>query len=72
MFQESSFGHARLKILDETRAHWSWYRNNDSDAVIADEVRLESLSTSKQCWGITDGQESSSSSSSSSVTKDEL
>ncbi|KAK9196779.1 hypothetical protein WN943_004910 [Citrus x changshan-huyou] len=68
IFQESSFGHARLKILDETRAHWSWYRNNDSDAVIADEFWLESLSTSKQCWGITDGQESSSSS----VTKDEL
>ncbi|KAJ4705187.1 Purple acid phosphatase, partial [Melia azedarach] len=70
VFRESSFGHARLRILDERRGHWSWHRNNESNAVVADEVWLESLSTSKLCWGNSesDGQKSSSSL----VNKDEL
>ncbi|XAR69731.1 Acid phosphatase [Bertholletia excelsa] len=47
--REPSFGHGRLRILNETHAHWSWHRNNDSDSVMADEVWLESLSSSKLC-----------------------
>lgn len=60
LYRESSFGHGRLKILDETRAHWSWHRNNESNSVMADEVWLESLSTSRECRGTVNGQESSS------------
>ncbi|KAJ4836202.1 Purple acid phosphatase 22 [Turnera subulata] len=51
LYREPSFGHGRLRILDEKRAHWSWHRNNDSDSVVGDEVWLDSLSTSKACWG---------------------
>ncbi|GLT89965.1 hypothetical protein SLE2022_079200 [Rubroshorea leprosula] len=53
LYREPSFGHARLRMLDETRAHWSWHRNNDTDAYVADEVWLESLSTNAACWDTT-------------------
>jgi len=49
-FRESSFGHGRLKVMDGKRAHWSWHRNNDSNSLLADEVWLDSLSTSSSCW----------------------
>ena len=49
LYREPSFGHGRLRIIDETRAHWSWHRNNDTDAFVADDVWIESLSTSKEC-----------------------
>ncbi|XP_038719368.1 purple acid phosphatase 22-like isoform X1 [Tripterygium wilfordii] len=49
LYREPSFGHGRLRILDENRAHWSWHRNNDSDAFMADEVWLDNLSKSKAC-----------------------
>ncbi|CAH8268416.1 unnamed protein product [Arabidopsis lyrata] len=49
-YRESSFGHGRLKVMDGKRAHWSWHRNNDSNSLLADEVWLESLSTSSSCW----------------------
>ncbi|KAJ4705188.1 Purple acid phosphatase [Melia azedarach] len=72
LFREASFGHGRLRILDERRAHWSWHRNDESNAVMADEVWFESLSTSKLCWGSFESDGRKSSSSSSSVNKDEL
>ncbi|XP_068473464.1 purple acid phosphatase 22-like [Phaseolus vulgaris] len=50
LYREPSFGHGRLRILNETHAHWSWHRNNDTDAVVADEVWIETLSSSKACW----------------------
>ncbi|XP_041024967.1 purple acid phosphatase 22-like [Juglans microcarpa x Juglans regia] len=50
LFREASFGHGRLSVLNQTHAHWSWHRNNDSNAVVADQVWLESLSISKACW----------------------
>ena len=50
LYRETSFGHGRLRVLDEVRAHWSWHRNNDSDSYVADEVWLESLATTKSCW----------------------
>ncbi|KAK7337223.1 hypothetical protein VNO77_17786 [Canavalia gladiata] len=49
LYREPSFGHGRLRILNETHARWSWYRNNDADAVVADGVWIESLSSSKAC-----------------------
>lgn len=61
VYREPSFGHGRLRVVDESRALWSWHRNNDSDSVVADEVRLQSLTTTKSCWqnaGNTDGSKS--------------
>ncbi|GMY25167.1 purple acid phosphatase 22-like [Fagus crenata] len=52
LFREASFGHGRLRILNQTHAHWSWHRNNDSNAVVADQVWLESLSSIKACWDL--------------------
>ncbi|CAN0846964.1 Purple acid phosphatase 22 [Linum grandiflorum] len=46
IYRDPSFGHGRLKILDEKRSHWSWHRNDDSDSNVADEVWLSCLSTS--------------------------
>ncbi|KAF3441683.1 hypothetical protein FNV43_RR15598 [Rhamnella rubrinervis] len=50
LYREPTFGHGRLRVVNETHAHWSWHRNNDSNAVVADEVWLQSLTTSKTCW----------------------
>ncbi|KAL9999419.1 putative Acid phosphatase [Helianthus debilis subsp. tardiflorus] len=49
IFRESSFGHGRLRILNNTHAHWSWHRNNDTTAVVADEIWFQSLSSSPSC-----------------------
>lgn len=49
LYREPSFGHGRLRILNETHAHWSWHRNNDTNAFVADGVWIESLSSSKAC-----------------------
>lgn len=49
MFREASFGHGRLRIFNATHARWSWHRNNDADAVTADEIWLESLISSSPC-----------------------
>ncbi|GLT62643.1 hypothetical protein SLA2020_352620 [Shorea laevis] len=53
LYREPSFGHGRLRMLDETRAHWSWHRNNDTDAYVADEVWLHGLTTNPACWDAT-------------------
>lgn len=49
LYREPSFGHGRLRILNETHAHWSWHRNNDTNAFVADGVWIESLSSSEEC-----------------------
>ncbi|WOG91105.1 hypothetical protein DCAR_0310353 [Daucus carota subsp. sativus] len=49
VYREASFGHGRLRILNQTHAHWSWQRNNDSNSFAADEVWLSSLSYSHAC-----------------------
>ncbi|CAA7019163.1 unnamed protein product [Microthlaspi erraticum] len=49
VFRESSFGHGRLRIIDNKRAHWSWHRNNDNYSVIADQVSFQSPRTSSRC-----------------------
>ncbi|KAJ7976104.1 Purple acid phosphatase [Quillaja saponaria] len=48
LFREPSFGHGRLRIVNETHAHWTWHRNNDSNSVVADDVWIESLSSSSK------------------------
>ncbi|KAK7345357.1 hypothetical protein VNO77_15960 [Canavalia gladiata] len=53
LYREPSFGHGRLRIVNETHAHWSWHRNNDTEAFVADSVWIESLSNSKSCWHTT-------------------
>ncbi|KAG6437253.1 hypothetical protein SASPL_102165 [Salvia splendens] len=40
MYREPSFGHGRLRVLNNTHAHWSWHRNNETNSVIADEIWL--------------------------------
>ncbi|XP_044326487.1 purple acid phosphatase 22 isoform X2 [Triticum aestivum] len=47
VFQEASFGHGRLRIVDETSAVWTWHRNDDEYATVRDEVWLESLASPK-------------------------
>ncbi|KAL9249777.1 Purple acid phosphatase 22-like protein [Drosera capensis] len=49
MFREASFGHGRLNVIDQTIAHWSWHRKNETDAVVADEVLIKSLSSTASC-----------------------
>ncbi|XP_042484386.1 purple acid phosphatase 22-like [Macadamia integrifolia] len=60
VFREASFGHGRFKVFNQTHAHWSWHRNNDSESTVVDGVWLQSLSVSSVCTK------------SSSSTKDEL
>lgn len=49
VYREPSFGHGRLRLFDGKTAHWAWHRNNESNAFVADEVWLDSLSSSSQC-----------------------
>ncbi|KAK9153705.1 hypothetical protein Sjap_001185 [Stephania japonica] len=49
LFQEASFGHGRLKVVNETHAHWSWHRNEDSYSTVRDEVWITSLTSSADC-----------------------
>ncbi|KAK3118546.1 hypothetical protein QOZ80_9BG0701210 [Eleusine coracana subsp. coracana] len=37
VFREESFGHGRLRIVDETRAVWTWHRNDGEYATVRDE-----------------------------------
>ncbi|OEL25770.1 Purple acid phosphatase 22 [Dichanthelium oligosanthes] len=46
--REASFGHGRLRILDDRKAVWTWHRNDDEHATISDKVWLESLASPKQ------------------------
>ncbi|PIN05398.1 Purple acid phosphatase [Handroanthus impetiginosus] len=53
LYREASFGHGRLRVFNSTHAHWSWHRNNETYSVMADEVWLESLSSSTACKEVT-------------------
>lgn len=57
LFREPSFGHGRLRIVNETHADWSWHRNNDRDAVVADRIWIENLSKVKACSDIPNSQQ---------------
>ncbi|KAJ8532724.1 hypothetical protein K7X08_015613 [Anisodus acutangulus] len=48
-FREASFGHGRLKVYNETHAHWSWHRNNETNTAMADELWIQSFASSKSC-----------------------
>jgi hypothetical protein len=39
-FREASFGHAVLEIKNRTHAHYTWHRNQDNNAVVADDIWL--------------------------------
>ncbi|KAM1234249.1 hypothetical protein ACFX2J_003859 [Malus domestica] len=39
-FRESSFGHGILEVKNETWALWTWYRNQDSDNKIGDQIYI--------------------------------
>ncbi|CDP15399.1 unnamed protein product [Coffea canephora] len=43
VYREASFGHGRLRVYNQTHAHWSWHRNNDSDSFEADQVWLQNI-----------------------------
>ncbi|KAG0555201.1 hypothetical protein KC19_12G152000 [Ceratodon purpureus] len=47
--RESSFGFGRFNVVNATHALWSWHRNQDVDAVMADEVWLTNLAAIPQC-----------------------
>ncbi|KAJ3670631.1 hypothetical protein LUZ60_008057 [Juncus effusus] len=49
LFHEASFGHGRLHVVDQKKAHWSWHRNDDSTDTIRDELWLENLASSVDC-----------------------
>ncbi|GJW97916.1 purple acid phosphatase 22-like protein [Tanacetum coccineum] len=49
LYREASFGHGRLRIMNETHAHWLWHRNNDSASVVAEDIWFESLISSRSC-----------------------
>ncbi|RLN01127.1 purple acid phosphatase 22-like isoform X2 [Panicum miliaceum] len=56
VFREASFGHGRLRIVNETSAVWTWHRNDDEYATVRDEVWLESLAAGKQSLATTTGR----------------
>ncbi|KAI8563063.1 hypothetical protein RHMOL_Rhmol03G0084400 [Rhododendron molle] len=60
LYREPSFGHGRLRIVNNTHAYRSWHRNNEPDSNVGDEVWLESLSSSSACMQVLNGQESPS------------
>ncbi|XP_015698217.2 probable purple acid phosphatase 20 [Oryza brachyantha] len=48
-FREASFGHGRLEVVNATHARWTWHRNDDDEAVVADEVWITSLASNPAC-----------------------
>jgi len=56
VFREASFGHGRLRIVNETSAVWTWHRNDDEYATVRDEVWIESLAAGKQSIARTAGR----------------
>ena len=37
-FHSAQFGHGEFEIVNATHAHWTWHRNQDNEAIIADQV----------------------------------
>lgn len=57
VYREPSFGHGRLRVYNQTHAHWSWHRNNDTDSSVADEVWLHSMYSSESCLQAAQGSQ---------------
>ncbi|XP_024361946.1 purple acid phosphatase 18 isoform X2 [Physcomitrium patens] len=47
--RESSFGFGQLNVVNGTHALWSWHRNQDVEAVMADEVWMTNLNAKPEC-----------------------
>eukprot|EP00271_Cylindrocystis_brebissonii_P015674 TRINITY_DN38638_c0_g1_i1.p1 TRINITY_DN38638_c0_g1~~TRINITY_DN38638_c0_g1_i1.p1 ORF type:complete len:661 (-),score=50.59 TRINITY_DN38638_c0_g1_i1:630-2567(-) len=45
--REASFGHGELELLNSSTARWTWHRNDDDEAVVADDVWVQSLHSSR-------------------------
>ncbi|XP_040384547.1 probable purple acid phosphatase 20 [Oryza brachyantha] len=48
-FREASFGHGRLEVVNATHALWTWHRNDDDEAVVADQAWITSLASNPAC-----------------------
>jgi hypothetical protein len=48
-FREASFGHWRLEVVNVTHALWTWRRNDDDEAVVAEQVWITSLAANPAC-----------------------
>ncbi|KAL5206084.1 hypothetical protein ABZP36_034293 [Zizania latifolia] len=48
-FREASFGHGRLEVVNATHARWTWRRNDDDEAVVADQLWITSLASNPAC-----------------------
>ena len=51
LHRELSFGHGRLRIYDDKKAHFAWYRTEDDsdNGNPSDEVWITSLMLSETC-----------------------
>ncbi|XP_062197050.1 probable purple acid phosphatase 20 [Phragmites australis] len=49
VFREASFGHGRLEVVNATHALWTWHRNDNDQAVVADQVWITSLASNPAC-----------------------
>lgn len=48
-FREASFGHGEFEVMNATYARWTWHRNDDDEAVVADSIWLTSLASDPTC-----------------------
>jgi hypothetical protein len=46
---EASFGHGQLEVVNATHALWACHRNDNDDAVVADQVWIASLAPNPAC-----------------------
>ncbi|PKA65402.1 putative purple acid phosphatase 20 [Apostasia shenzhenica] len=49
LFREASFGHGELDVLNSTHALWTWHRNDDDQAVVADTLWITTLAANQAC-----------------------
>uniref|UniRef100_A0A7N0VJH8 Purple acid phosphatase n=1 Tax=Kalanchoe fedtschenkoi TaxID=63787 RepID=A0A7N0VJH8_KALFE len=51
LFREASFGHGQLEVVNATHAQWTWHRNDDDQATVADSAWFTSLASDQACKG---------------------
>ncbi|KAK7337222.1 hypothetical protein VNO77_17785 [Canavalia gladiata] len=49
IFREASFGHGLLQVVNASHARWTWHRNDDFEAVVADSLWFTSLYSNPSC-----------------------
>ncbi|KAK8970442.1 Purple acid phosphatase 22 [Platanthera guangdongensis] len=52
LFREASFGHGQLYVQNSTHALWSWHRNDDDEAMVADSVWITSLASNPSLFAV--------------------